>query len=54
MAADGTVRDGGASGLSGYTILRAESLPQATDLAKGCPVLASGGSVEVYEIFEVM
>lgn len=54
VAADGTVRDGGASGLSGYTILRADSLPQATDLAKGRPVLASGGSVEVYETFEVM
>ena len=26
----------------------------ATQLAKGCPVFAAGGSVEVYETFEVM
>jgi len=26
----------------------------ATDLAKGCPVLAGGASIGVYETFEVM
>jgi hypothetical protein len=41
--------DGGKSGASGYTILSADSLGAATAKAKGCPVLASGGTVEVYE-----
>jgi hypothetical protein len=41
--------DGGKSGASGYTILSADSLSAATAKAKGCPVLASGGTVEVYE-----
>ena len=54
VAADGTVSDGGGSGLTGYTILQADGLAAATELARGCPVLSSGGSIEVYETFEVM
>jgi hypothetical protein len=54
VATDGTVSDGAPSGLSGYTILQAESLGEAAEMARGCPVLSSGGSVEVYEVFPVM
>jgi hypothetical protein len=50
----GTTSDGAASALTGYSILDADSLAAATELAKGCPVLASGGSVEVYETIKVM
>lgn len=50
----GTVSDGTGSALTGYSILDADSLSAATELAKGCPVLASGGSVEVYETIKVM
>ena len=42
------------SGLSGYSILEASSLGEASDLAKGCPVFAGGGSVDVYETLAVM
>jgi hypothetical protein len=42
------------SALTGYSILDADSLSAATELAKGCPVLANGGSVEVYETIKVM
>jgi hypothetical protein len=35
---------------TGYSILKAASLNAAADLAKGCPVLQSGGKVTVYEI----
>jgi hypothetical protein len=45
----GAVTDGGKSGASGYTIVSADSLSDATARAKGCPVLDSGGTVEVYE-----
>ena len=41
------VTPGGPAG--GYTIIDAASLQDATDKAQGCPVLATGGSVEVYE-----
>jgi hypothetical protein len=50
----GSVSEGGASGLTGYTVLQADSLQAATEMAKGSPVLESGGSVEVYETFDVM
>jgi hypothetical protein len=53
VAADGTVADGAPSGLTGYTIVSAESLSAATELAKGCPHLQSGGIVEVYETYPV-
>jgi hypothetical protein len=54
VAPDGSTSEGGASGLTGYTIVSADNLGAATDLAKGCPVLTSGGTVEVYETFRVM
>jgi hypothetical protein len=41
--------NGGASKLSGYSIINAESLADAADKANKCPVLQSGGTVEVYE-----
>ncbi len=49
IATDGSTKDGGASGLTGYSILSAASLAEAQTKAKGCPVLSSGGSIEVYE-----
>jgi hypothetical protein len=54
VAPDGSVSEPAPSRLSGYTIVSAESLGAAADAAKGCPVLVGGGSVEVYETFEVM
>ena len=45
----GSVSDGGSRGLTGYSIVSADSLDAAVELAKGCPVLAVGGAVDVYE-----
>jgi hypothetical protein len=36
--------------IGGYSIVKANSLEEATELAKGCPGLTVGGSVEVREI----
>ncbi|SEI38037.1 Uncharacterized conserved protein [Dyadobacter sp. SG02] len=36
--------------VGGYTMVRAESLDEATEMAKGCPILLFGGNVEVREI----
>jgi hypothetical protein len=47
------VADGGRSRASGYSIVTAGSLSDATAMAKDCPVLASGGAVEVYEAIEM-
>jgi hypothetical protein len=54
IAADGSTSDGAPSGMTGYTILQADSLDAATQLAKGCPILTDGGTVEVYETFQAM
>jgi hypothetical protein len=39
---------------SGYSIVSADSLDAAADIAKGCPVIAGGASITVYETFQVM
>jgi hypothetical protein len=41
------------SGLTGYTVVQADSLDAASKLADGCPVLDGGGSIDVYEAVEV-
>ena len=53
VGADGAVTAGGASRVTGYTLVKADSLDDATALSKGCPVLASGGAVEIYEALEM-
>ena len=54
IAPSGAVSEGATSGLSGYSIITSGNLTDATASAKGCPILAHGGSVEVHEIFPVM
>jgi hypothetical protein len=48
VASDG-VSDGAPSQLTGYSVLQADDLAGAVELAQGCPILASGGTVDVYE-----
>jgi hypothetical protein len=54
IGADGAVRDGTVNPPSGYSIIKADSLDAAVTLAKGCPVLDAGASVEVAETFAAM
>jgi hypothetical protein len=54
VAGDGSVSPGGPNPVTGYTVVSADSMDAAVDLSKGCPILASGGSVEVGETFKVM
>ncbi len=54
VGSDGAVSDSAGSGISGYSVIQADSLAAASELAKGSPVLAGGGSVDVYEILAVM
>lgn len=39
--------------LSGYSIVEVGSLPDAEHAASTCPVIDSGGSVDVYECLEM-
>jgi hypothetical protein len=36
--------------IGGYTIIKAASLEEATEISKGCPILQVGGNVEVRAI----
>ena len=40
--------------VSGNSLIKADDLESAVKLARGCPVLASGGSVEVGETVPAM
>jgi hypothetical protein len=55
IAPDGAVTPGGgANPVTGYSVITAGDLDEAVALTKDCPILASGGSVEVGETFDVM
>jgi hypothetical protein len=41
---------GGDHAMGGYFVVWASKLAEAAELAKGCPVLQSGGTVEVRPI----
>jgi hypothetical protein len=36
--------------IGGYSIISADSLEEATEISKGCPILRVGGNVEVRQI----
>jgi len=39
--------------INGYTLIEADDLAQAAELAKGCPMLEGGGSVEVRPVMRM-
>ena len=54
VQSDGTVvANGGANPASGYSLIEAETIEDALGKAQGCPILKSGGSVEVAETFDM-
>ena len=53
VSTSGVAGDGGANPLSGLTQVTADSLDAAIEMAKGCPIIADGGSVEVAEVLEM-
>jgi hypothetical protein len=51
----GTVHEGAiGTPTTGYSILKADSLNAAAELARSCPVLHSGGKITVYEVTPAM
>ncbi len=45
--------DGGANPLSGYSLISAENIEAATEIARGCPILEAEGSVEIAEAVDM-
>ena len=53
VSPDGSVSAGGATSMSGFTIIEAGSMEAALSIAKACPFLDIGGSLEVSELVEM-
>jgi len=54
VLSDGSVvSNGGANPASGYSLVEAPDLNDAVEKAKGCPILAAGGSIEVAEAIDM-
>jgi hypothetical protein len=45
--------DGGAAPMSGFTVVKADSIDAALDMAKACPFLDTGGTLQVAEMKEM-
>ena len=50
---DGSITEGSSIGMSGFTVVEAESKDAALAIAKACPFLATGGSLQVSEMIEM-
>lgn len=53
VSPDGAIVEGGSSAMSGFSIIRADSMQAALSIAQGCPFLEIGGSLEVSEMMQM-
>ena len=53
VGAKGVEDHGGANPLTGYSFVEAESIEAAAEIAKGCPIIKDGGTVEVAPLMEM-
>jgi len=52
LSANGVADNGGANPISGYSLVNADNIDAAVEMAKGCPILKNG-SIEVAEAIEM-
>ncbi len=50
---DSTIIENSVVGMSGHTVIQAETIEQAVEYTKDCPFLAINGTLEVAEIIKV-
>ena len=53
VSSGGVSAEGGSNPLTGYSIVKADSLDAALKMAKACPHLDIGGSIVVAEVMEM-
>ena len=53
VSADGVSDDGGPNPMSGFSIVQADNIDGAIQMAKKCPFLDLGGTLEVAEVMEM-
>jgi hypothetical protein len=53
VSSSGVSDDGGPDPMSGFSIVKADSMDAALEMAKACPFLETGGTLEVAEVMEM-
>jgi hypothetical protein len=53
VSTSGVADDGGANPLSGITVLQADSLESVLEMAKRCPHVDIGGTIEIAQVMQM-
>ncbi len=53
VSSAGVSDDGGSNPMSGFSIVKADNMDAALEMAKECPFLELGGTLEVAEVMEM-
>ena len=53
VSSDGSVREGSSSAMSGFSVIKADSMQAALAIAQACPFLEIGGLLEVSEMMQI-
>ncbi len=53
VSSAGVSDDGGSNPMSGFSVVKADSMDAALEMAKECPTLEIGGTIEVAEMMEM-
>lgn len=50
---DGVSDDGGSNPMSGFSVVQTDSMEAALEIARNCPFLETGGTLEVAEMMKM-
>jgi len=53
VSSDGSTKEGSTCAMSGFSIIKADSMEDALAIAQACPFLEIGGSLEVSEMMQL-
>ena len=53
VSTDGVTDGGGAAAMSGYSVIKADGMDAALEMAKQCPFLGTGGTIVVSEMMKM-
>ena len=53
VSSSGVSDDGGSNPMLGFSVVKADSMDAALEMAKECPTLELGGTIEVAEMMEM-
>ena len=53
VSSGGVSDDGGSNPMSGFSVVKADSMDAALEMAKACPFLETGGTLEVAEMMKM-